>query len=113
MSAIPLDPTRRSPEAETFAAALRQRIAGHDAAVERLAETYQVFLAVLGAPRRPLANLLFLSPTGLGKTRLVEAMAEALFGGAGAVVVADHDPSNGHLSFAKRRCEALVHVAAA
>jgi len=89
MSTFPLDPTRRSPEAEAFEVALRTHVVGQDRAVERLARVYQVYLAGLAAPGRPLANLLFLGPTGSGKTRLVEAVAEALLGNAGTVVKID------------------------
>jgi ATP-dependent Clp protease ATP-binding subunit ClpA len=48
-----------------------------------------MYLSGLSAPGRPLANLLLLGPTGSGKTRLVEATAEALFGDARAVVKID------------------------
>lgn len=48
-----------------------------------------MFLAGLNAPGRPVGNLLFLGPTGSGKTRVVEAMAEALFGDARACIKID------------------------
>lgn len=89
MTTFPLNPTRQSLEAEAFAAALRERVVGQDAAIQRLAEIYQVYLAGLAAPGRPLASLLFLGPTGSGKTRLVEAAAEALFDNAKAVIKID------------------------
>jgi ATP-dependent Clp protease ATP-binding subunit ClpB len=84
-----LDPTRNSPEARDFETALRERVVGQDRAVRRLARIYQVYLAGLSVPGRPLVNLLFLGPTGSGKTRLVEAAAELLFGDARAVVRVD------------------------
>src|SRR5881275_1131056 len=84
-----LDPNRRSNDAGEFDAALRRRIVGQDAAVEKVVEIYQMFLAGLNAPGRPVGNLLFLGPTGSGKTRVVEAMAEALFGNPRAVVKID------------------------
>jgi ATP-dependent Clp protease ATP-binding subunit ClpA len=62
---------------------------GQDRAVRQLARVYQVFLAGLSAPGRPIANLLLLGPTGSGKTRLVEAAAEVLFGDARAVLKVD------------------------
>jgi ATP-dependent Clp protease ATP-binding subunit ClpA len=46
-------------------------------------------VAGLSAPGRPVANLLLLGPTGSGKTRLVEATAEVLFGDPSAVVKVD------------------------
>jgi len=84
-----LDPNRRSSDAGEFEAALRRRIVGQDQAVEKVAEIYQMFLAGLNAPGRPVGNLLFLGPTGSGKTRVVEAMAEALFGDAHACIKID------------------------
>ena len=84
-----LDPSRRSTDAKEFEAALRRRIVGQDAAIEKVTEIYQMFLAGLNAPGRPVGNLIFLGPTGSGKTRVVEAVAEALFGDARAVIKID------------------------
>src|ERR1700683_3990034 len=84
-----LDPSRRSSDAGEFETALRRRIVGQDPAVEKVVEIYQMFLAGLNAPGRPVGNLLFLGPTGSGKTRVVEAMAEALFGDARACIKID------------------------
>src|ERR1700729_500639 len=84
-----LDPSRRSNDAGEFETALRRRIVGQDPAVEKVVEIYQMFLAGLNAPGRPVGNLLFLGPTGSGKTRVVEAMAEALFGDSRACIKID------------------------
>src|ERR1700724_1087008 len=84
-----LDPTRRSKSITEFESALRQKIVGQDQAVERVAEIYQMFLAGLHPLGRPVGNLLFLGPTGTGKTRLVEAMAQALFGDVRACIKID------------------------
>ncbi len=84
-----LDPTRRSSDAQEFETALRRRIVGQDAAIEKVAEIYQMFLAGLNPPGRPVGNLLFLGPTGSGKTRVVEAVAEALFGDPRACIKID------------------------
>lgn len=78
-SQISLDPTLRSPEVREFENALRKRVVGQDRAVRQLARAYQVHLAGISAPGRPIVNLLLLGPTGSGKTRLVEAAAEVLF----------------------------------
>jgi ATP-dependent Clp protease ATP-binding subunit ClpA len=84
-----LDPSRRSHDAREFESALRRRIVGQDQAIEKVVEIYQMFLAGLNPPGRPVGNLLFLGPTGSGKTRVVEAMAEALFGDARACIKID------------------------
>jgi len=84
-----LDPTRRSNDAKEFDNALRRKIVGQDQAIEKVAEIYQMFLAGLNPPGRPVGNLLFLGPTGSGKTRVVEAMAESMFGDARACIKID------------------------
>src|SRR5258706_15345094 len=84
-----LDPSRRSSDARDFETALRRKIVGQDQAIEKVAEIYQMFLAGLNAPGRPVGNLLFLGPTGSGKTRVVEAVAESLFGDARACIKID------------------------
>jgi ATP-dependent Clp protease ATP-binding subunit ClpB len=84
-----LDPTRRSDDAQKFETALRRKIVGQDDATEKVSEIYQMFLAGLNPPGRPVGNLLFLGPTGSGKTRVVEAMAEALFGDPRACIKVD------------------------
>src|SRR3954463_14149917 len=84
-----LDPSRRSGDARDFEGGLRRKIVGQDAAVEKVVEIYQMFLAGLNAPNRPVGNLLFLGPTGSGKTRVVEALAETLFGDTRACIKID------------------------
>ena len=84
-----LDPNKRSNDAKEFESALRRRIVGQDQAIEKVVEIYQMFLAGLNPPGRPVGNLLFLGPTGSGKTRVVEAMAESLFGDARACIKID------------------------
>ena len=59
-----LDPTRRSCDAEDFERNLRRRIVGQEPAIEKVTEIYQMFLAGLNPPGRPVGNLLFLGPTG-------------------------------------------------
>ena len=84
-----LDPTLKSPEVQEFEDALRRRVVGQDRAVRRLSRVFQVHKSGLAAPGRPIVNLLLLGPTGSGKTRLVEAAAEVLFGDPRAMVKID------------------------
>jgi len=87
--ALQLDPTLRSVESRDFEGGLRRKIVGQDQAVQAVVDLYQVFRAGLNAPGRPVGNLLFLGPTGAGKTRVVEATAEVLFGDPRAVIKVD------------------------
>lgn len=85
----PLDPELKSAAAQELGEQLLRKIVGQDRAVHELVDMYQVFRAGLTAAGRPVGNLLFLGPTGSGKTRLVEAAAEILFGDARAVIKID------------------------
>ena len=84
-----LDAEKRSATACQFEHAMREKIVGQDEAVQALVDIYQVFCAGLHSPGRPVGNLLFLGPTGSGKTRIVEAAAEILFGDSRAVIKVD------------------------
>jgi ATP-dependent Clp protease ATP-binding subunit ClpA len=84
-----LDPSIRSTDTRDFQKALRAKIVGQDEGVQALVDLYQVFRAGLNSPGRPVGNLLFLGPTGSGKTRIVESAAEILFGDARAVIKVD------------------------
>ena len=86
---LSLDPTIRSAETVEFQKALRAKIVGQDEGVQALVELFQVFTAGLNSPGRPVGSLLFLGPTGSGKTRIVEAAAEILFGSPRAVIKID------------------------
>src|SRR6201988_2483520 len=84
-----LDPTIRSNDTREFKTSLGSKIVGQEEDVQALVDLYQVFCAGLNSPGRPVGNLLFLGPTGSGKTRIVEAAAEILFGDARAVIKVD------------------------
>jgi len=86
---LPLDPSQRSTDTLEFQTALRAKIVGQEEGVQSLVDLYQVFCAGLNSPGRPVGNLLFLGPTGSGKTRIVEAAAEILFQDARAVIKVD------------------------
>ena len=84
-----LDPTKLGREAETLEEKLKKSIVGQEEAVRQIVDRYQTFVAGMSNPGRPVANFLFLGPTGSGKTRTVEALAEALVEDDRAVVKID------------------------
>src|SRR5437899_3516096 len=86
---LPLDPEKRSTDTLECKTALDAKIVGQEEGVQALVDLYQVFCAGLNSPGRPVGNLLFLGATGSGKTRIVEAAAEILFGDARAVIKVD------------------------
>jgi ATP-dependent Clp protease ATP-binding subunit ClpA len=84
-----LDPNRHSFESQEFESAMRRRIVGQEEGIRAVADLYQVFRAGMNSNGHPVGNLLFLGPTGSGKTRIVEAAAEILFGDPRAVIKVD------------------------
>src|SRR5258705_3411337 len=88
-STVFLDPDQKSPRAQEFEERLSSRIVGQERAVRRMSGLYQIFLAGMKPPNRPIGTMLFLGPTGSGKTRVIEAAAEVLYGDPNAVVKID------------------------
>jgi ATP-dependent Clp protease ATP-binding subunit ClpA len=84
-----LNPAETGEDADALLTKLRRFIIGQDEAIDQIVSVYQTWLAGMNAPGRPIGNFLFLGPTGTGKTRLVEAMAESLVGNPHAVIKID------------------------
>ncbi len=84
-----LDPDQKSPRAQDFEDRLGARIVGQERAVRRVSGLYQIFLAGMNPPNRPIGTMLFLGPTGSGKTRVIEAAAEVLFSDPNGIVKID------------------------
>ena len=89
MDTVFLDPDQKSPRAQDFEERLSSRIVGQERAVRRMSGLYQIFLAGMNPPNRPIGTMIFLGPTGSGKTRVIEAAAEVLFGDSNAIVKID------------------------
>jgi ATP-dependent Clp protease ATP-binding subunit ClpC len=68
---------------------LHERVVGQDEAVEVVAQAIRRARAGLGDPNRPIGSFLFLGPTGVGKTELARALAEALFGDTARMIRLD------------------------
>jgi ATP-dependent Clp protease ATP-binding subunit ClpB len=86
---VVLEPQKKSSTVLEFESMLSGKIVGQDEAVSQMVSVYQLVLAGMTIPERPIANLLFLGPTGSGKTRIVEAAAEILFSSSAAVIKVD------------------------
>lgn len=97
----PLDATRLGGVIREIEAFLRARVVGQDAAVDAVLEIYQIFLVGMSALDRPVGNLLFLGPTGSGKTYVIEVLAEALFGNPHAFIKVDCAEFQEHHEIAK------------
>jgi len=74
---ILLDPERKSPRAKEFEDKLSSLIVGQERAVRRVSGLFQIYLAGMNNPSRPIGTMLFLGPTGSGKTRLLKLLRKS------------------------------------
>src|SRR5215470_12750001 len=84
-----LDPSKTGRQAQDLESKLRRLIVGQEEAIHEIVRTYQTHVAGLSPAGRPIGNFLFLGPTGTGKTRIVEATAQALLNNPRAVIKID------------------------
>ena len=75
-----LDPTKRSTQVSRFEVMLKERVIGQSNAIVAILDSFSKVLAGIRNPERPILTLLFLGPTGVGKTETVKALAETIFG---------------------------------
>lgn len=68
---------------------LHQRVIGQEEAVQAVSRAVRRSRAGLKNPKRPIGSFVFLGPTGVGKTELARALAEAMFGTEDAVIRLD------------------------
>jgi ATP-dependent Clp protease ATP-binding subunit ClpB len=84
-----LDPTKTGRQAQDLENKLRRLVVGQEEAIHEIVRTYQTHATGLSPAGRPIGNFLFLGPTGSGKTRIVEATAQALLNDPRAVIKID------------------------
>src|SRR5438105_12319131 len=76
-------------DADRLRSDLHKRIIGQDHAIDEVVSVYQTYLTGMNNPSRPIGSFVFLGPTGTGKTRMVESIAESLIGDARAMIKID------------------------
>ena len=89
MTTRKLDPTKLSDRAEALSLKFSKSIIGQNKATDALVRTVQKFQSGFYNPTKPIASLLFLGPTGVGKTGTVEAFCDGMFGNDRAMLKVD------------------------
>lgn len=68
---------------------MHERVVGQDEAVKAVARSIRRARAGINDPKRPIGSFIFVGPTGVGKTELTKALAEALFGDENLLITLD------------------------
>lgn len=84
-----LNPALTGGKAETLLRDLKNNVIGQDDAIDTLVTYYQQYVTGVRALRKPVCTLLFLGPTGTGKTHIVEELARSIHGNRTALVKID------------------------
>ncbi len=84
-----LDTTETGKTAQDLETKVRGLVVGQEEAIHEIVRAYQNHLTGLSPDGRPVANFLFLGPTGSGKTRIVEATAQSLLNDPRAIIKID------------------------
>jgi type VI secretion system protein VasG len=77
---IPLDPRLHSVSVHDIEQQLKQRVAGQDGPISQLAGILETYFAGYGDPNTPVGVVMFLGPSGVGKTSLIENLCDILYG---------------------------------
>ena len=88
-SRVTSSPRTRASACCSLEETLHQRVVGQDEAVTAVAKAIRRGRVGLKDPKRPIGSFLFLGPTGVGKTELCKALAEAMFGDENAMIRID------------------------
>lgn len=86
---LKIDPKKVSDKTEMLGWRLEGKVIGQDRAISQFCKAMGKFYVGMQAPNRPIATLLFMGPTGVGKTELVHALAEILLENREAVTRID------------------------
>lgn len=76
----PLDHTRRSKTVQRFETELLARVVGQDKAISEIVQSFVRLTSGIRNPDRPILTLMFLGPTGVGKTETIKVLANTIFG---------------------------------
>lgn len=89
MSPVSLDPSLVSEDSLRLKESLDRRIIGQDRAVQQIIKVFEKFKSGINDPTKPLATLLLLGPTGVGKSEIIHVLADIIFGTRDAVTRVD------------------------
>jgi ATP-dependent Clp protease ATP-binding subunit ClpC len=91
----------RNEQLERFAARMQKMVVGQTQAIEKLTDSFSRLIAGIHDPERPLLTMLFMGPTGVGKTETVRCLAETIFGNRRAFTRINCQEYSAHYNISK------------
>ena len=98
---IQLRPNLRNDQLDRFAARMNKQVVGQPQAIDRLTDSFSRLIAGVHDPERPLLTMLFMGPTGVGKTETVRCLAETIFGNRRAFIRINCQEYSAHYNISK------------
>jgi ATP-dependent Clp protease ATP-binding subunit ClpC len=98
---IELRADRRNEQLERFAQRMGKMVVGQPQAIERLTDSFSRLIAGIHDPERPLLTMLFMGPTGVGKTETVRCLAETIYGNRRAFTRINCQEYSAHYNISK------------
>ena len=99
MKTLTLD--KQNEQLTRFASRMRKMVVGQPGAIEKVADSFSRLIAGIHDPESPLLTMMFMGPTGVGKTETVRALAEAIFGNRRAFTRINCQEYSAHYNISK------------
>lgn len=96
-----LRPDKANEQLQRFAARMNKLVVGQPRAIERITDSFSRLIAGIQDPESPLLTMLFMGPTGVGKTETVRALAETIFGNRRAFTRINCQEYSAHYNISK------------
>ena len=96
-----LRPEKRNEQLLRFATHMNKMVVGQPAAIDKLTDSFSRLIAGVHDPERPLLTMMFMGPTGVGKTETVRALAETVFGSKRAFTRVNCQEYSAHYNISK------------
>ncbi len=96
-----LRPEKRNEQLLRFATHMNKMVVGQPSAIDKLTDSFSRLIAGVHDPERPLLTMMFMGPTGVGKTETVRALAETIFGSKRAFTRVNCQEYSAHYNISK------------
>ena len=92
---------KRNEQLVRFATHMNKMVVGQPQAIDKLSDSFSRLIAGVHDPERPLLTMMFMGPTGVGKTETVRSLAETIFGNRRAYTRVNCQEYSAHYNLSK------------